>query len=228
MQFIKLIRVATALLFAAALTSCNIGSTPEPVQDVNAIYTSVAGTMVSQFTDQQTQTAQAVPPSPAASLTALDTFTPLPTNPITPSETPLSFNTPVAPILTAIPSVGGTPGSMRVGCLNAAYVSESGPGYATKFSPLVNFTKSWTLMNTGDCPWLSGYALAFDDGDRMNGKSDVVSTYIGFVAVGKTHTFTVFLQAPRAAGHYRGIWQMITPSNVEFGDQVAVDIVVGK
>ena len=225
MQLTKLMWFVTILLLAAVLTSCNTGKTPEPVQDSNAVYTSVAGTMFASLNKQQTQTAQAVPPSPFVSPTALDTSTPLPTYPVTPAQTLLPIDTPSVPTISA---GGGTPGSMRVGCLNAAYVSESGPGYATQFSPHVNFTKSWTLMNTGDCPWLSAYALAFDDGDRMNGKSDVVSTYIGSVAPGKTHTFKVFLQAPGAAGHYRGIWQMITPSNVEFGDQVVVDIVVGK
>ena len=64
MQITKSFGVATVLVLAAALTSCNIGKAPEPTQDVNAIYTSAAGTMVAQLNDQQTQTAQAIPPLP--------------------------------------------------------------------------------------------------------------------------------------------------------------------
>ena len=78
MRFMKLIWVVIALLLTAALTSCS-GTASEPSQDVNAVYTSVAGTMVAQFNDQQTQTAQAVPPSPSASPTELDAAIPAPT-----------------------------------------------------------------------------------------------------------------------------------------------------
>jgi hypothetical protein len=226
MQFIKLMRVATGLVFAAAFTSCNIGSTPEPVQDVNAIYTSVAGTMVAQFNDQQTQTAQAVPPLPAASPTALDTFTPLPTNPVTPSETPFSINTPSGLILPATSIVGGTPGSTLVGCDNATYVSETVPNTGEQFRPGVNFSKSWTLQNTGTCPWINSFVFGFVSGDRMGGKEIPITRKIDFVAAGNMHTFTVYFQAPHAKGHYRGVWQMKNASNIEFGTQETVDIIV--
>lgn len=53
MHLTKLIWVGTVLVLAAALTSCNIGKAPEATQDVNAIFTSAAGTMIAQLNDQQ-------------------------------------------------------------------------------------------------------------------------------------------------------------------------------
>ena len=64
--------VAVALL----LTACNVGATPAPTLDINAINTAVVGTTVAQLSVQFTQTALAVPP----------TSTPLPTN--TPGSLP--------------------------------------------------------------------------------------------------------------------------------------------
>ncbi len=225
MRLIKLIWLLTALLLTATLSSCS-GTAPEPTQDVNSVYTSVAGTMVSQFNDQQTQTAQAVPPSPFASPTALDTFTPMPTYPVTPSGTPFSINTPSGIIL-AVPSTGGgTPGSTRVGCDDAMYVSESGPGFGEKFSPGVNFTKSWTLQNSGNCPWINSFTFGFVSGDRMGGREILITRHVDFVAPGQNHTFSVFFQAPHASGHYHGVWQMKNPANIEFGTQETVDIIV--
>ena len=225
MRFMKLIWIVIALLLTAALTSCS-GTAPEPTQDVNAVYTSVAGTMVAQFNGQQTQTAQAVPPSPAASPTALDTFTPMPTYPVTPSGTPFLINTPSGIILAAPSTVGGTPGSTRVGCDDAIYVSESGPGFGEQFSPGVNFTKSWTLQNSGNCPWINSFTFGFVSGDRMGGREIPITRSVNFVVPGQNHTFSVFFQAPHAAGHYHGVWQMKNPANIEFGSQETVDILV--
>jgi hypothetical protein len=213
-------------LLAAALTSCNIGSTPPSAQDANAIYTSVAGTMIAQLYDQQTQTAQAAPPSSTATLTVLDTNTPLPTYPATPSEMPLSINTPSGPILPAPSTVGGTPGSTKVGCDDSAYVSETEPSAWAQFKAGVNFSKSWTLQNTGTCPWINSFRFVFVGGDRMGGRDIPITRTVDFVIVGHTHTFTINFQAPRIAGHYQGIWQMKNPDNIEFGRSVLVDIVV--
>lgn len=112
MQIMRPMQAVTMLLVAAALTSCGSANTPEPTQDVNVIHTSVAGTMVSQLYDQQTQTAQAVPPSPAASPTALDTSTPLPTFLATALNTPIIINTPAGAVFPTNP-VGGGPRDRR-------------------------------------------------------------------------------------------------------------------
>lgn len=60
----KTLAVVTAIAAALLLAACNIGKSPEPTPDVNALYTAAAETLVAQFNDQQTQTAQAATPTP--------------------------------------------------------------------------------------------------------------------------------------------------------------------
>jgi hypothetical protein len=226
MQPIKLMQVVMVALLAATLTSCNTASATEPAQDAIAIYTSVAGTMIAQLGDQQTQTAQAVPPSPAASSTVQATLEPPPTIPELPSNTPFSINTPGS-LVTPPTSVGGlTYGVTGVGCNDAAYLSTTEPGDGTKFKGGVNFTKSWTFQNTGTCTWINSYSFAFVTGDRLGGKDVPISRSVDFVTPGHIHSFTVNLEAPRRAGEYRGCWQMKNDIGTQFGARVCVDIVV--
>lgn len=226
MQPKKLMQVAMVLLLAAALTSCNTGSATKPPQDAVAIYTSVAGTMIAQLGDQQTQTAQAVPPSPAASSTAPATLEPPPTVPELPSNTPISINTPGSVVLQPT-SIGGlTYGVTGVGCDDAAYLSTTEPGDGTKFKGGTNFTKTWTFQNTGTCTWINSFSFAFVTGDRMGGRDVPISRSVDFVTPGHTHSFTVNLEAPRGAGEYRGCWQMKNATGTQFGARVCVDIVV--
>lgn len=218
----KLIWVVTALLSAAALTSCNIGSTPAPTQDVNAIFTLAAGTMNAQLNDQATQTAQAASPTSAV------TFTPLPTFPVVPLGTPFSTAIP-GPGITALPTTstgGSTQGSTAVGCNNASYLSETKPNDGTQVSPGATFKKGWSLQNTGTCTWNSGYSFAFVSGEQMGGNAIVLSKSSDFTAPGHSNTFIVNLQAPTAAGEYKGFWQMKNAQGTAFGLRVWVDIVV--
>jgi hypothetical protein len=224
MQHIKLIWVVIVVMVAAALTSCSGGQAPEPTQDANAVYTSVAGTMVSQFNDQQTQTAQAVPPSPQPSPTPFDTFTPLPTYPVTPLVTPIITDTPVIAVLPTSIAGGGTPGSTAAGCNNSNFISETKPDDGTQFTKGENFSKSWTFQNTGTCTWSNSYTFGFQSGDRMGGKDIVISRSVDFTLPGNNHTFTVFFEAPNAAGHYIGFWEMRTPLGGSFGTRVWVVI----
>jgi hypothetical protein len=221
----KLIWVVTALLLTAALTSCS-GTAPEPTQDVNAVYTSVAGTMVAQFNDQQTQTAQAVPPSPSASPTELATIISPPTIAVVPSQTPFLINTPSISVLPAATTGGLTFGETGVGCDNATYLSETEPARGTIFKPGINFSKAWTFQNSGTCTWINAYTFAFISGDKMGGRDQRLNTYVNFTPPGLKHTFVVDFQAPRGSGHYQGFWQMKNAGGTEFGARVVIDIVV--
>lgn len=205
------------------LAACNLGKSPEPTQDVNAIYTSVAETTMAQFNVQQTQTAQAVP---SATATAPATFTPLPTFPVLSGVTPLATfpsggTTPIAsPVLG-----GGTGGSTAVGCNDSAFVAETIPD-GTTFSPGKNFTKTWQLQNTGTCAWDQGYAFTFVDGDHMSG-ADVTFKKSGDTTdPGHSQSFNIPLVAPSQAGEYKGYWQMQDDQGIAFGSRVWVDIVV--
>lgn len=213
-------------LLAAALTACSAAKAPEPTLDSNAIYTSVAGTMIAQLNDHQTQTAQAVPASPQASPTAFDTFTPLPTFPVTPLLTPLTLNTPGGALSPTPSFAGGTPGGTGAGCADGTFISETEPRDGTKFSKGENFSKSWTFQNTGTCVWINSFAFGFQTGDRLNGKNVVISRTVDYVSPGQIKTFTINFEAPQASGRYKGYWQMRDAGGGSFGSRVWVDIIV--
>jgi hypothetical protein len=212
--------VVTTLLLAIALASCNIGATPEPTIDTNAIFTAAAGTMNAQLNDQATQTAQAASPTAAA------TFTPLPTFPVVPLGPPFATSAPGGAVLPTTSSGGGTLGSTAVGCDDATYISETKPDDGTQVSAGDTFTKGWSFENSGTCTWDSGYTFAFVDGDQMGGKDIVISKDADFTDPGHSQTFLVKLTAPDTAGEYKGYWQMKNATGVEFGSRVWVDIVV--
>src|SRR5512146_589053 len=76
----KSLRQVGFIVLAAALllTACNMGSTPAPTVDVNAINTAAVATAMGQLSAQFTQTALAAPPTSAPANTAvgLATFPP--------------------------------------------------------------------------------------------------------------------------------------------------------
>jgi hypothetical protein len=233
MQRKKLAWAVPVLLLAVGLTSCNIGKTPGPAADVNAIYTSAAGTMIAELNVQQTQTAQAIPPLPLASPTALATFTPLPTFPIAPGTTPFGIagtpfllNTPIGG-LTPLASLPPGAFSNPVGCDDAMLVGETVPD-GTKVDAFAVFKKSWNFVNTGTCTWDEGYSFAFKSGDRLQGVDVRFRFDNDFVKPGKGTAFTIELTAPGHIKEYKGYWQMKNDHGQWFGSLVWVDIVVKK
>ncbi len=234
MQFKKLIWVMAAIILTVSLTSCNIGKAAEPTQDVNAIYTAAAGTMLAQFGDQMTQTAQAVPPTSADSPTPLATFTGLPTFSLGPGTTPFSgtpfvFNTP-AGAGTPLPTLGtggstGSTGSTASGCSDSSYVAQTVPD-GTSYTAHKNFSVGFQMQNTGTCQWDQGFSFSFVSGDRMNGNDIVYTSADTITKPGQSNTFILKLQAPDTAGEYKGFWKMKDDKGNFFGSLVWIDIVV--
>ena len=232
----KLTWAAVVILLTAALTSCNIGKSPEPTADVNAIFTSAAGTMISQLNDQQTQTAVAVTPTLQSSPTSLDTFTPLPTfsQGSTPfGGTPFIFSTPglgVTPLAPTLPSSGSVTNGFAVGCNNAELIDETIPD-GTIIHPAKPFGKAWELQNTGTCRWDEGYSFNFKSGDQMQGNNVTITKQSNsgdFTEPGHSQSFIIHLWAPGTAGEYKGYWQMKGDDGNWFGSLVSVDIIVHR
>ncbi len=225
MQLKKIVWPMAALVIAIGLTSCNIGKAPEPTQDVNVIYTAAAETTIAQFNGQQTQTAQALPPTPLPSPTALPTFTLAPTFPVS-GVTPFTLNTPG--VLTPIPSqapAGTGSGSFPVGCNDATFTGETIPD-KTEMKPGQAFNKSWNFTNSGTCEWGNGYIFAFKSGDRLQGDNFRFIYEKDFVKPGKGIAFIIAMTAPMKEGEYIGYWQMKNDAGQWFGSLVSVDIVV--
>jgi len=236
MQLKRLVWATTAVLLAVVLTSCNIGKSPEPTVDANAVYTAAAQTMVAGLSDEQTQTAQAIPPTAQSSPTPLASFTPLATFAIgtgsVPFGTPFTLGTltPGVPgISTPKPSpipAGTNSVSFPVGCDNATYVGETDPADGTRMETGKTFEKGWSFQNSGTCEWGIGYSFAFKDGDQMQGEDIRISQDSDITKPGAGQAFNVHFQAPTGAGEYKGRWQMKNASGVWFGSIVWVDIVV--
>jgi len=137
-----------------------------------------------------------------------------------PTPTPI----PPAPTATLAPTEAPKPTATTVPCLFASFVSETVPD-KTKFSKGENFTKSWTLKNTGTCDWNKDYKIVYKSGDQMGGPD---KQKIGKeVDPGETIKIELTLQAPNKAGTYKGTWVLETDKGVQFGlNGVTVVIVV--
>jgi len=219
----RFLAASAAAVLMTALTACNIGRAPEPTADVNALYTAAAETLIAQFDQQQTQTAQAATPTSAASPTPLASPSPLPTFPISAGITPLGTLTfGLTPIPT---SVGPLANSFPVGCDDAQFIGETVPD-KTEFDANKEFTKAWSMQNVGTCTWDEGYTFAFKSGERLSGNNIKITKESDFTKPGGSQAFVVKLQAPKAAGEFIGYWQMRNDAGVWFGSLVSVYIIV--
>jgi len=241
----KFPRRTLLILLTAALTlaACNVGATPAPAVDVNAINTAAVATAMAQISAQLTQTALAAPTN-----TALPTDTPLslatsalpvgasPTAGIPGALPTLSFNTtpnttPLAgltPLGTSIAPTSGGVGSTASGCNDAAFVGETLPDKSVVGAGK-KFDKAWELKNTGTCSWDEGYVFVFRpdlSSSEIKGYDIVIKTSDEVTDPNHSQSFIVKLTAPTAAGEYKGYWQMKADNGSYFGPIVFLDIIV--
>jgi hypothetical protein len=214
--------LVVAIAGVLILSACNIGRSAEPTPDVNALYTAAAETLIAQFNEQQTQTAQAVTPTPQASPTPLASPSPLPTFAL-PGLTPLGT---LAPGLTPLPTTAaGGAVSFPVGCNDAKFISETVPD-KTKIDAQKEFKKAWSMLNVGTCAWDEGYTFAFKSGERLSGNDVKITKEEDFTEPGGSQAFVVTLKAPNKVGEFIGYWQMRDDEGTWFGSLVSVYIIV--
>jgi hypothetical protein len=194
-----------ALLFLL-LSACAPGNADAtPTLSVEAIYTAAYHTAAAQQATQLALTPPTNTPPPP---------TEVPTLPPAPLPT-FSFSSP-----TAGSSIGG--GSSL--CDSAAFVADVTIPDNTTVNAGKTFTKTWTLLNNGTCTWSSGYSLAFQSGDQMNGANVALANSVG---PGSSINISVKLTAPDSNGTYKGVWRMENASGQAFGDTPWVIIKVG-
>jgi hypothetical protein len=229
---------------ALTLAGCNVGATPAPTVDVNAINTAIVGTTVAQLSLQFTQTAQAQPTvAPASTDTPvnLPTFS-LPTvsgaTPTTAGALPtISFNTtpvantPVAgftQLASPVPAGGATP-VLGDSCRNSAYVADVTVPDGTVFKPGADFVKTWSIKNSGSCNWDDGYVFAWIAGDKaLDPYSVKFKDKKDFISAGTTTNISVNLTAPLDPGKYTATWRMQSDTGYYFGSMFTVVIEVKK
>lgn len=239
------------ILLTAALTlgACNVGATPAPTIDTNAINTAAFETAMAQISAQQTQTALAAPTNtPAATDTPLSLATfALPTGPsptggtgalptvsfnVTPNTTPLAGFTPLAGASPLAPA--GPTAALGDACNNNVYIADVTIPDGTIFGddnkkggrPGDDFQKIWRVQNTGNCKWDEGYVLAFVGGDDDLQPHSVKLEAGNFVNPGDTADLGVWLVAPKFPGKYTATWRMQADNGAYFGTPLTVLIEV--
>jgi len=237
-----LILLTTTLTLAA----CNVGATPAPTIDVNAINTAALGTAMAQISAQQTMTALAAPsatslptsmPVSLATVALPTTAGALPATNAGGALPPVSFNTTsnTTP-LAGFTSVAGSPiaptsggiGNTAAGCNDGAFVGETLPDKSV-VSAGKNFTKAWEIRNTGTCAWDEAYVFAFQpdlSSSGIEGYDIRINDSDEVTKPKHTQSFIVKLTAPTTPGEYKGYWKLKTDDGTYFGPLVYFDIVV--
>ena len=227
------------LTAALTLTGCNMGATPAPTIDVNAINTAAFNTAMAQLSAGETQTALAAPSStasPTNTTAALITVAPgtvqatvtLGTPPTlsfnaNPNTTPLAGFTPLAS-----PAAPGATASLGDECSNSAFEGDVTIPDGSVIPPGENFEKVWKLRNTGSCTWDEGYSLVYIGGSEPN-----LDPYTfkfenskDFVSSGEAIDIRITLTSPCTPGKYEGHWRMRNDRGYYFGTILSVYIEV--
>lgn len=199
----KKILLITVLTTALILSACNFPfareeATATPDMEV-LMATSVAETVQAVAMAQPTLTVAAPTAEPTATLPALQ-----------PTNTVNALQPTVAPARA---------------CNEAVFVSETVPDN-TQFNLSEDFTKTWTVMNTGTCTWNTNYKWVFVSGDQMEAPASVNLTQT--VAPNGQITISVPMKAPYTAGTYTGYWALQGEDGVNFFTNNSVKIVASS
>jgi len=248
----KITRQALISLLTAALllTACNVGATPAPTQDINALSTALVGTTVAQLSVQFTQTALSMPtntPSPVVTQTSAPTLASLPTldtsgvasptldaaalptfsfinTPITGAASPAPGFTQVAVLPTSAAQATAAQGDA---CNNAVFESDITILDGETLKAGTDAQKIWAIRNTGTCTWDEGYSLVKIAGSPEigNGSFKFIKSS-DFVASGQGINIGIWLDVPCKPGKYEGHWRMLNDSGYYFGTILSVYLTV--
>jgi hypothetical protein len=233
--------VAAAMLAAAVLlSSCNMGAAPAPTADVGAIQTQAFNTVLTQVAFDQAQTAMAQPPAAAP----LDIQPEIPTLSVAPtfppigggSGAPLSLSpipgfTPLAPVVSPTAVIGTV--TTKNGCNDGTYIGETKPDDGAILKAGGEYSKAWTILNVGSCPWDEGYAFVlmkeFSSSEiQWEHESIVIKQPSEVTQPQHSQTFVVKFNAPKAAGSYEAYWKLRDDGTNYFGPMVWIKFVVAK
>ena len=234
MKFRKSLWLMAVTMLAVILSSCNLGATPAPTQDLGAIQTEA-------FNQVLTQVALASSPTPMSTNTALPTATlaaPATFAPIgggSGTATPFAFNTPLpglalTPLASPVPTIGiYSTVTTKNGCNDGVFISESEPFDDDVLQPAKNFEKVFTILNTGTCTWDEGYVFAFlpeFSTPGFKGSDIVIDKADEFTKPQSTQSFVLKLTTDNKPGTYQGTWKLRDEAGNYFGPMVHVRYVI--
>jgi hypothetical protein len=192
------ILVSALPLLGSLITGCATAQATSQEDAFSDVHTAVALTV----------SAASATTSPSDTVAAPSSATAAPS-----TSTPLPSSTPTSGVLYTYSS----------GCNNAAYLSDVTVADGEDMAPGETFTKTWGLLNTGNCPWSTNYTVVFVDGADMDATSAELDAA---VAVGTSGNVSVDLTAPEDEGNYTSYWRLADASGTLFGEQFYVEIVV--
>ena len=129
-----------------------------------------------------------------------------PTESLMPSMTPISQTANVEP---------QTETTLSLPCDWAQFISDVTIPDGSSLAPGFSFTKTWRLMNAGNCSWTPAYKLVYASGDLMGAVGAV--SFLHDVKSGETVDISVELTAPQQPGTYQGNWMLKNAQGQVFG-----------
>ena len=229
MKFRKIQWLVVYTMLAIILSSCNLGATPAPTQDVAAIQTEAFNQVLTQAAAASSPTPLPTnPPLPAtATLQAAPTFASVGGDS---TATPFPFNTAqpglgLTPLASPVPTIGGVVSTVTTknGCNDGIMTNESAPYDGENLIPGHDYEKSFGFLNTGTCAWDEGYAFVFQpaySSPDFKGYDIVFKKETDFTAPGKAITFILKLKASNVPGEHIGVWKLRDDGGNYFGSMV--------
>jgi len=97
-------------------------------------------------------------------------------------------------------------------------------GEGESVPPSTDFTKTWTVLNSGTDPWPEGCILKFTQGNRMSDGRSALSDRleVGCLPPGQKIDISVLMRSPEKPGMYESQWRMATSTGAFFGDTIWV------
>ena len=153
-------------------------------------------------------------PEPTPTPTLAPTQPPLPTA-APPTQAPSPRIVPSPTPAEAAPAATAAPAANAAGCTNkAANVRDVTIPDGAVLQRGENFSKTWRIKNAGTCTWDASYTIAFNAGDRLDGKNGVT---LPNTPPGADAEISVPMCASLRAGKFQGFWKLRAPNGQDFG-----------
>ena len=183
------------LTLVVTLSACAPAAAPAPTQDPALVQQLIEQSVQLTVAAQNLETAQAVPPA---------TETPLPTEIVLPSPTPIIPSATafvVVPPTSASSGGGGTTVKPEYACA----IFPQRPFDYEKFAKGDEFDIEWTFTNTGTKKWEAGTDLKYSNGPKL---TTVTILELPEVKPGGSYKVVLDAKAPNESGTYIMVWSL--------------------
>lgn len=191
--------ITVGLVLIVLLSACRapvVDDPKSPTQDINALYTQVAGTLIAQGQQQAATATTAATSTPLVIEVTATATSGAPTN------TPTNTSVPATSVPVAV-------------CNQATFVTDVTVKDGTQMSKGEDFTKTWRIRNSGTCTWDEDYTIVYNGGINLASKSsfDLPED----VSPGESVDISIAMEAPDENGSYKSNWVFRSDSGSTFG-----------